>query len=281
MYNLRYHIASLVAVFLALALGLILGGLVVQRGTVDRQQGALVEGLRKEFKDLRTENDDLSASNELLSAHSAAMTEAWSADRLVGKTIVVLTGSGRNDGLGAAQDAIKSAGGAVVTVTMLKSDLGLDDEGLRSLVASGDAKTTELVSSVAASLAAEWSAPAQQRPVTDALVEAGAISVKGLDPGVAVAGLVDIASIGTSADPVALAIASAMSANDVVAMGAQTLSRDTGVAASADERGLAAFDTLGSPVGDYTLVALLTGAKSGYYGVGDGVEAPFPAVPEK
>ena len=31
MYNLRYHIASLAGVFLALALGLILGGLVVSQ----------------------------------------------------------------------------------------------------------------------------------------------------------------------------------------------------------------------------------------------------------
>ena len=43
MYNIRYHIASLVAVFLALALGLVLGGLVVQQGTFSKQQKALVE----------------------------------------------------------------------------------------------------------------------------------------------------------------------------------------------------------------------------------------------
>ena len=38
MYNIRYHIASLVAVFLALALGLVLGGLVVRQGGFDKQQ---------------------------------------------------------------------------------------------------------------------------------------------------------------------------------------------------------------------------------------------------
>ena len=59
MYNLRYHIASLVAVFLALAIGLILGTVVGERGTLDKQQTTLVTSLQKDFTLLRTENADL------------------------------------------------------------------------------------------------------------------------------------------------------------------------------------------------------------------------------
>ena len=114
MYNLRYHIASLVGVFLALALGLVLGGLVVQRGTVDRQQGALVEGLRNEFATLRAENKLLTEQNQILSGFSQDMTREWIADRLVGKNVLVLAHAGRTDGLGAATEAIRSAGGTPV-----------------------------------------------------------------------------------------------------------------------------------------------------------------------
>ena len=48
MYNVRYHIASLVSVFLALALGLVLGGLIVDK-TPATSQSSLVTGLKQEF----------------------------------------------------------------------------------------------------------------------------------------------------------------------------------------------------------------------------------------
>jgi len=199
MYNLRYHIASLVGVFLALALGLVLGGLVVGRGTLDRQQEGLVGGLRREFATLRTENADLTEQNEVLRAFATQMTDDWVTDRLVGRTVVVMGNSGREDGRRAAQDAIASA-------------------------------------------------------------------------------VVDLAAPDGEADPVAIGVAAAFP-DDAPAMGAQTPSRDTGVAIAADAAGIAGFDTLGTEVGRFTLVALLSGAERGLYGLLDGAQAPFPAIP--
>jgi hypothetical protein len=158
MYNVRYHIASLVGVFLALSLGLILGGLVVQRGTVDRQQSALVDGLRREFSILRTENHDLGAENLVLKDFSGDMTHEWVADKLVGKNVVVVSGAGRTDGVDAATDAVESAGGTVISLTLVQPDFGLRDEKVRSVVTS-ETFSAELVASVAASLAAEWLRP--------------------------------------------------------------------------------------------------------------------------
>ena len=57
MYNVRYHIASLVSVFLALALGLVLGGLIVDK-TPTTSQSSLVTGLKQEFETLRADNDN-------------------------------------------------------------------------------------------------------------------------------------------------------------------------------------------------------------------------------
>ena len=64
MYNLRYHIASLVAVFLALSVGLVLGSIVVERGTLDEQREALVTSLQQEFTELNAENKLLKARVE-------------------------------------------------------------------------------------------------------------------------------------------------------------------------------------------------------------------------
>ena len=91
MFNIRYHIASLVGVFLTLALGLMLGGLVVQQGAVERQQSALVDGLRKEFAQIREDNQSLTAENEALAGFSGQLTDAWAAERLDGQTVLVVS----------------------------------------------------------------------------------------------------------------------------------------------------------------------------------------------
>jgi len=279
MYNLRYHIASLVGVFLALALGLVLGGLVVQRGTVSRQQTALVEGLRGEFATLRSTNAALTKQNEALTSFSEDMSDAWVADRLVGKNVVILTSAGRNDGLSAATDAVESAGGTPIVITATGAALSLSDEDVRSKIASGSEFSSDLVASVATSLAAEWSQPAQKRPVTDALVEAGALTVDGFEPGMAAYGFVDIAQQGRKVDAAGIAIAQGFERLKAKAVVGESASLKTGLAEAAAQKGLASFDTLGSGVGQYTMIALLTGAESGYYGVGDAAVAVYPPPP--
>jgi len=280
MYNLRYHIASLVGVFLALALGLVLGGLVVQRGTVDRQQGALVAGLRSEFATLRADNRELTNRNEVLTAFSADMTDAWAAGRLTDKNVVLLTTAGRSDGLQAATEAVRAAGGNPIVVTVSDVDFALADDDVRSAVASGSAFSPELVASVATSLAAEWTGPAQTRPLTRALVDAGALTVEGLDPGMEADALVDVASIAPRTDAAPLAVASAFERGGAPAVVAQTPTSKSTAVVSAAERELSAFDTLGTEVGRYTLVALLTGAEPGFYGTHDAAVAPYPPLPE-
>ncbi len=173
MYNLRYHIASLVSVFLALALGLVLGGLIVERSGVSKQPKAIVESLRKEFADLRDENTTLTDENEQLASLSGGFVDVWSEGRLAERSIVVVSNAGRGDGLSAARQAIVEAGGRAVVVTLLKPRFGLDDEELAASVTSLAPDPEQADQSLAAALAAEWYAPAQERPVTAALVDAG------------------------------------------------------------------------------------------------------------
>lgn len=275
MYNLRYHIASLVGVFLALALGLVLGGLVVERGTVERQQGAMVEGLQAEYKTLRAENRELSEQNQLMTAYAALITDGWSAGRLTGRTFIVLTNTGREAGVTDVAKAIESAGGAIATVTMLRPELGLDDEDTRAMVASLAADAANPLESIAASLVAEWTGPRKDRPLTEALIEADVLSVEGLEPGAMAAGLVDVARNDGAADAAGIALAKAFSSVGPSVAG-QPVSDDTGVAAAARSAGVSAFDTLGTDVGRYTLVALMTGASPGYYGTAAGADGLFP-----
>ena len=59
MINLRYHVVSLVAVFLALGLGVIMGSTVIDRVTVDQLRNQL-DRVESSVKQTRKENGQLS-----------------------------------------------------------------------------------------------------------------------------------------------------------------------------------------------------------------------------
>jgi len=278
-YNLKYHIASLVAVFLALALGLVLGGLVVRQGGFDQQQSAIVSGLQKQFNSLTKKNTSLKKDLEFENGYSAQMTDAWIAGRLSGRSVLVITSTAKGVGGDAASTAVKDAGGNAAVVTVSKPGFGLSDKAVAQAVRSIVGSSTDLANSVASGLATEWSQQDVPRPLTSALQEAGVITVTGLSASMAATQVVDVAAFDKKPDPIALDIAQAYAAAGRFALGAQTTSLDTGVAAAAAARRLSAFDTLGTNAGRFTLVALLTGGQQGYYSIGENATAKYPPIP--
>lgn len=279
MYNLRYHIASLVAVFLALALGLVLGGLVVQQGTFSKQQRSLIESLQRDFRKLKDENVKLEAEVDRQNGFSEQLTTAWAKGRLKGHSVVVLTSGAVNEGSQVAVAAIEDAGGHPVVVKVVSQGFGTGNAKVEKAVRSVIPTSTDLPAAVAASLTAEWTNADEPRPLTDALVRAGAIEVRGLRPSLAATDLVDIAAFGKVPDPVALDIARAYADAGYFAIGAQTPSSGTGVASAAVAHRLSAFDTLGTQPGRFTLIALLSGGEQGYFGLSDNAARPYPRVP--
>ncbi|MDY0088446.1 MAG: copper transporter, partial [Coriobacteriia bacterium] len=127
MYNLRYHIASLVAVFLALSVGLVLGTVVVERGIFDRQRESIVQSLQEQFDSLGAENKELTAALAQRDRFVESLVDVAVANTLEGETILVLVSSGRADGFGDVRDAITQAGGAAVTFVLTEPSLGLEN----------------------------------------------------------------------------------------------------------------------------------------------------------
>ena len=282
MYNLRYHIASLTAVFIALAIGLVLGGLVVRQGGFDQPQRALVSSLQNEYNKIKKQNSELTSSLSLENRYGSQMTDSWAAGRLAGRTVVVVTSGSANEGADEAAAAIKSAGGGVAIVTLIKPGFGLKDSVVASAVASALGTTTAVPSStdVAGVLASEWDGTAADHPLTDALVSAGAIKIVGLTHSTVATLAVDLATASGDPDAAGLDILSAYAAAGMYALGAETSASGSGVAAAAAARKLSAFDTLGSNVGRYTLVALFSGGEQGYYSDTARGASPFPPVPK-
>jgi Copper transport outer membrane protein, MctB len=112
MINLRYHIVSITAVFLALGIGVALGSTLIERATVDTLSGRLDEQSERldrtdgENAQLRDELDVLAERQRQLTEQGASLY----AGHLTGVPTVVLTTQGTDDELVAlTQRSLRSA----------------------------------------------------------------------------------------------------------------------------------------------------------------------------
>ena len=133
MVNLRYHIVSITAVFLALGIGLTLGSSFLDRVTVDRLEARL--------NDLQTRVDDTNADNEALDGRvgdleerdrdlAAELPERLLAGRLDAVPVLLIAAKGTDDALvGRTVDALGSAGADVAGTWWLTDRWLLDDPG--------------------------------------------------------------------------------------------------------------------------------------------------------
>jgi outer membrane murein-binding lipoprotein Lpp len=136
--SLRHHAISLAAVFVALALGVVLGSGVLS--------DTVLSGLRAEKRDLHTQIDTLNeqknALNEKLSAandFAAQMAGRVVHDTLTGKSVVVFrTPDAKDDDVEAVSKLIGQAGAAVAGTVLLTQEFcdANSAEKLRSVVNS-------------------------------------------------------------------------------------------------------------------------------------------------
>src|SRR5262245_4209001 len=110
MINFRFHLASLIAIFLALALGVVVGAGVVDRGVVDALNDRLnkveskAERAQDENTTLRSDNDTLAKAIDAAQCHTVA-------DQLLGEDVGIVAVRGVDDArVKAAATAAECAG---------------------------------------------------------------------------------------------------------------------------------------------------------------------------
>jgi hypothetical protein len=113
--SLRYHIVSLVAVFLALALGIVVGSTVLQEGTVSVLR-ATSERVRQESDKNSRENFTLKQEQARLQSFGATVLPELVQDRLKGRPVVLV-------------DTDKVDGGLRDTVRKSLEDAGAEIDG--------------------------------------------------------------------------------------------------------------------------------------------------------
>ena len=205
MIDFRYHLVSLVSVFLALAVGIVLGAGPLKE-SIGNQLTVQVEKLRQEKDDLRTNLDTATDSLDHRDDFVTTVSPMLISGQLSGRSVVLVTLPGVEDeALDPLSEAIISAGGTVTgTVSIGGAWTEAQQVGKRAEVVSalaselpaGSAGTAEvdvrLAQLLARSLVSPTGAPGNGDPekVLDELRSAELIGIKKDVAGLASAALV-------------------------------------------------------------------------------------------
>lgn len=292
MYNLRYHIVSIVAVFLALALGLVLGGLIGGNSGSSLQKN-LADNIVQKVNQISDENAKVNAENQHLTAFGTDSLALLSKDRLTGSSVLVIGAQG--DASKHAIQVLQEAGALVTVADINASRYKADNKNLASVKLVNNLKThykqTNDLDALAAGFAAEWSrtttataestAQASARPVTAALQSDGILKLSGDVPTTtSLDGVIDVALGDKDApDSFGLKLAQAFDKQNTPTIIAQMSDTTSTLGQTAAGMNLGVTDLFGTPMGDWTVIAVLDGtAPRATYGTLDGADQIYPPL---
>ncbi len=283
MFDFRYHVVSLAAVFLALVFGILIGVGISGRGVLDEPERATLEAriaqLRSELEAVRAQaNDRLAAEEYVEGTYELVMR-----DRLAGKDIALLFVGRFQGGVhGAVVEAIAKAGGRHVPMRSL--GVPIESQQIREIV-ERDAELAELVDAddlgaIGRRLGEEL-VEGGDTPLWDALSGVLVIEVSG--PTVEADGVVVTRTTGGGEDDEATAsflegLYSGLAAR-VPAVAVETTGRTPSLIDTFRRTNLSSVDNVDREVGRVSLAVLLAGGPSGHYGVREGAALLPPIEP--
>ena len=302
MFDLRYHAASLAAVFLALALGVLLGVAISGKvsNTQESAQKAIIDRLTK---DLAAEGERTAAARSRGEAAERVVEDAYPSlmeGRLAGKRFAVLFLGGVDGGLRSAIERTLADGGSGAPMRMTALALPLDPKGLHDQLApqstlaayASDKDWSDLGRDLGRELvlggvAPLWGAVAgqlvEERSGTSFPPVDGVIVVRSWSP--APSADAEVVARRRATEPFIDGVLDGLQATGVPVVGAEKLGTEP--AASAIDlyrkHGVSSVDDADTVAGRLALGLLLAGAEPGHYGVkdsaSDGVTPPIEPVP--
>ena len=288
MFDLRYHVASLAAVFVALVIGIFVGVGLSGRGFVNDAE-------RKNFE---ARIDELQADRD--SAEAAAKSAARRGDaldafadttytslvrrRLAGTKVgVVFVGSVDQGLAGTIRRTIADAGGRVVRMRALRVPLDPEavDQALRgepdTRELAGEDRRTRLGNAIARELVQGGQTPVLDRLASLLVEEQLGLSKAPLD---AVVGAPPTRPPPGETGDVLSGLYAGLAAAIVPSVGVEDSNAQPSAVPPFRAAGLATVDALDTTAGQVALVFLLEGARPGSYGLGqDAVDGVLPAAP--
>jgi Copper transport outer membrane protein, MctB len=286
MFDLRYHVASLAAVFLALVIGIIVG--VGISGPVDNEKTNLlkdrVASLQKQLDQSSQQSADRERERQAAQTFINETYPALVRNRLRGKQIaVVFVGSPDDDIRLAVSQALTDAGAQQLRLRALKVPIDVHqiDGTLASQPAADGLVGRSHLESLGRALGQELMLGGETplwNSITDALVEERAGGNKTPADGVVVVRTVAPQRGGTSR--FLLGLYSGLGSVGVPAVGVEQTDAAASATAVFRKADLSTVDDIDTPVGRLALVLLLAGQPSGQYGVKDSASnGALPPLP--
>jgi hypothetical protein len=285
MFDLRYHVASLAAVFLALIIGILVGVGIADRGFVDKGTRLLLERrvakLQKQLDQTAQQAGNLGREQEAARTFINETYPVLVRNRLRGKRIaVVFVGSVDGGVRSAVTRALTDAGGQQLRLRALKVPIDAPqiDAALPSNPTLGSFGGQGRFEALGRALGQElmlggetplWNA------LTDALVEQREGGSKDPADGVIVVRTAKPQRDGTSRFLLGLYSGLAVA---VPAVGVEASDARKSAVSVYRQAGLSSVDDIDTPAGRLALVLLLQGAPGGQYGLKKTAEGPLPPL---
>jgi hypothetical protein len=287
-FDLRYHVASLAAVFIALVTGIIVGVAISGSGFVESRERDLLNGeIRALRGDLERARDREAALEDAQDAAAAFVEESYSvvmADRLRDRGVAVLF-IGQVDARGllqAVDRTISDAGGERVRLLALEvpidNRLEAIDSELESRPALAGYAGDDNLRNLGRDLAREFVAGGPT-PLWDALSAELVQEREGRRQREA-----EAVVVVRTADPQGGATARFLRGvydglgGSVPAVGVETTTATPSAIDAYRRSGLSSVDNVDAAVGRVALALLLAGGREGHYGVKDSADAILPPV---
>jgi hypothetical protein len=286
MFDLRYHVASLAAVFLALVIGILVG--VGISGPVDKGKTKLLEdkvaGLQKQLDEASQQSTDRDRERQVAQTFINETYPALVHNRLRGKQIAVVFVGSVDDGIRlAVSNALTDAGAEQLRLRALKVPIDAQqiDGTLASQPAAYGLVGRSHLESLGRALGQELMLGGETplwNSITDALVEERAGGNKTPADGVVIVRTVPPQRDGTSR--FLLGLYSGLGSVGVPAIGVEQTDAAHSATAVFRKAGLSTVDDIDTPVGRLALVLLLDGQPKGQYGVKDSASnGALPPLP--
>ena len=288
MFDLRYHVASLAAVFLALIIGILVGVGISDRGLVDSAKTKFLQdevaSLQKRLDNQATQASDQSRNRQAAQAFVNETYPTLVRNRLKNKQIAVVFVGSVDGGLSSAVNrTLTDAGAAQLRMRVFKVpiDLRQVESALKNQPAAsglrGKANLEALGRALGQELATGGDTPLSNS-LTEALVEQQAGGTKAPADGVVVMRTATPQHGATAR--LVLGLYEGLASANVPAIGVEQTHAAPSATNVYRQSGLSSIDDIDTKVGQLALVWLLKGASPGQYGVkdsaGDGALPPLP-----
>ncbi|MCL4514132.1 MAG: copper transporter [Firmicutes bacterium] len=292
--DMRYHIASLVAVFLALGLGILIGSTMLGDGLLVAQQKLLIDRLETDFEKIRTEERDLQAQVAVLEDRVAVddrfartVLPVLIKDRLYGKQIaLVRTGDAADHRLlKELTGVLRDAGANVVSTTYFTQDLETLDQDRRQILAqslglAGAANNlpNELARGLAASIGRGVASPVMAYLRQHEIIQTSGDFQAPVDAVIVVGGGLDEKKQGWRS--VDLPLIENLQKMGVSVIGVEPEAAKNSYIRPYKQKGLSTVDNIDMVPGQMALIYTLSAGKRGNFGVKDTARQLMPSPAE-